>query len=132
MEDDALVERGQSGDVRSAVSSALVQSTLLGELLETAQIGALAVDEGHYVAANEYACRLLGYERDELIGRRVGELHPMSELPSQFVEIVDGKRSGGSVTITTKAGKPLELCYRAVRTSLAGMQILLGLFWLAD
>jgi PAS domain-containing protein len=117
------------GAPRSAASSALVQSTLLGELLENAQIGALAIDEGHYVAANEYACTLLGWEREELIGRRVGELHPLSELPTQFAQIVSGKRTGGEVTIATKAGVPLDLCYRAVPTTLAGMQILIGLFW---
>lgn len=109
-----------------------MQSTLLGELLENAELGALAVDEGHYVAANEYACELLGWERDELIGRRVGELHPLSELPSQFAEIVEGRRRGGQVTITTKTGEPIDLCYRAVRTRLAGMTLLIGLFWPAD
>ena len=132
MEDDAIVERGRPGETRSAASSALVQSTLLGELLENAQVGALAVDEGHYVAANEYACALLGWERDELIGRRVGELHPLSDLPAQFVEILRGERAGGDVTITTKSGEPIDLCYRAVPTRLAGMQILIGLFWPSD
>ena len=109
-----------------------MQSTLLGELLENAEIGALAVDEGHYVAANEYACELLGWQREELIGRRPGELHPLSELPSQYAEILRGKRSGGQVTITTKTGEPLDLCYRAVPTRLAGMELYIGLFWLAD
>jgi PAS domain S-box-containing protein len=106
-----------------------VQSTLLGELLENAQIGALAADRGTYVAANEYACRLLGYERSELIGTRVGELHPFSDLPNQFAEIERGTRQGGDLTITRKDGEELAIRYRATATTLAGLPIVLGLFW---
>lgn len=107
-----------------------MQSTLLGELLENARTGALAVDEGRYVAANAYACEVLGYTREELIGTRVGELHPESDLPRQFAEIQHGDRTGGELTITRKDGKELHLHYRAVPTKLAGMTLLLGLFWI--
>lgn len=120
---------GLTGETRRAVASAAVQSTLLGELLENARIGALAVDEGRYVAANEYACELLGYEREELIGKRVGELHPLSGLPEQFVEIQEGRRTGGRLLLERKDGTLVDITYRAVRTTLAGMSILIGLFW---
>ncbi|MFL5954493.1 MAG: PAS domain-containing protein [Gaiellaceae bacterium] len=108
---------------------AAVQSTLLGELLENAQIGALAADRGTYVAANEYACELLGYERSELIGTRVGQLHPFSDLPAQFAEIERGTRKGGDLTITRKDGEEIAIRYRAAETTLAGLPIVLGLFW---
>ena len=120
---------GLTGETQRAVASAVVQSTLLGELLENARIGALAVDEGRYVAANEYACELFGYERGELIGKRVGELHPLSDLPEQFVEIQQGRRTGGELRLERKDGTPVDITYRAVRTTLAGMSIIIGLFW---
>ncbi len=110
-------------------TQALVQSTLLGELLENARIGALAADNGVYVAANEYACELLGYERLDLIGTRVGELHPLSELPGQFEEIERGLREGGELTITRKDGAEIKIGYRTTRTTLAGFELILALFW---
>jgi PAS domain S-box-containing protein len=120
---------GLTGETQRAVASAVVQSTLLGELLANARIGALAVDEGRYVAANEYACELLGYEREELIGMRVGELHPLSGLPEQFVEIQKGLRTGGELQLERKDGTSLAITYRAAETTLAGMGIMIGLFW---
>jgi PAS domain S-box-containing protein len=108
---------------------AAVQATLLGELLENAQIGALAADRGVYVAANEYACELLGYERSELLGTRVGELHPLSELPRQFDEIERGLREAGELVIARKDGEEIVIRYRAALTTLAGLPLMLGLFW---
>ena len=115
--------------MKSVSAHAAVQSPLLGALLENAAVGALAVDEGHYVAANERACELTGYAREELIGRRVGELNPFSALPEQFVDVSRGVRNGGVVTICRKDGEEIRVCYRAVDSKLAGMRIILGLFW---
>jgi PAS domain-containing protein len=96
---------------------ALVQSTLLGELLERARIGAVAIDEGRtYVAANEHACSLLGFERGELIGRQIGERSPFSD-------------EQGRVELTRKDGTPLAVGYRVAQSSLAGMSVAVALFW---
>jgi PAS domain S-box-containing protein len=99
----------------SAASNALVQSTLLGELLEHANVGALAADSGRYIAANEYACELTGYERSELIGRPVGDLCR--------------RRGSGVIALGRKEGGEIEVSYRVVDTSLAGILVTLGLFW---
>jgi PAS domain S-box-containing protein len=114
---------------RSVAASALVQSTLLGELLETAQVGALAIDAGHYVAANEFACEFLGYARDELIGRRVGEKNPFSALPAQFAEIQSGARTTGEVALQRKDGTPIEIVYRVSPARLGETALMLALFW---
>jgi PAS domain-containing protein len=99
----------------SAASSDLVQSTLLGELLEHASVGVLAADSGRYIAANEYACELTGYERAELIGRPVDELC---------------RRNGGGVTdLVSKDGGAIEVCYRVVSATLSGLPVLVSLFW---
>ncbi len=127
-----MVNPKQSAETRQALALSEVQSTILNELLDNAKIGILAVDEGHYVAANTYACLLTGYEREDLIGRRVGELNPTSELPEQFAEVLRGARQSGVVAIRAKDGSDVKVCYRAVETSLAGLTLLLGLFWPAD
>lgn len=115
--------RGVEQQLTEATHAA-VQSTLLGEILANAEIGALAADRGTYVAANDYACRLLGLERSELIGTRVGELHPLSDLPQQWAEIERGDRVGGDLELDG-----LKIRYRAVHTTLAGLPVTLGLFW---
>jgi PAS domain S-box-containing protein len=99
----------------SAASNALVQSTLLGELLEHAHVGALAADSGRYIAANEYACELTGYARAELIGR------PISDLCRQ--------RGSGVIGLGRKEGGEIEVSYQVVDARLAGIPVTLGLFW---
>ena len=99
----------------SAASNALVQSTLLGELLEHANVGVLAADSGRYIAANEYACELTGYERAELIGR------PVDALCRQH--------GGGVVALDCKDGNAIQVSYQVVEADLAGIPVTLGLFW---
>jgi PAS domain S-box-containing protein len=115
----------------AVVASGIVQSTMLGELVEHARIGAVAVDDRRYVAANAYACELLGYDREELIGRRVGDLRPNPELQRQLDEIVEGNRSSGDVTVVRKDGGELALSYRVAGTSLAGLDSVIFFFWVA-
>jgi PAS domain-containing protein len=110
-----MSERALQMGEGSAASHALVQSTLLGELLEHAMVGALAADSGRYIAANEFACRLTGYERSELIGRPVGELCR--------------QRGSGVIALGCKRGDPIEVSYRAVEAELAGIPVTLSLFW---
>lgn len=99
----------------SAASNALVQSTLLGELLEHANVGVIAADSGRYIAANNYACELTGYDRSELIGTAVTEL--------------ECKRPAGTFAFRCKHGEEIEVDYRAVDANLAGIEITLGVFW---
>jgi PAS domain-containing protein len=99
----------------SAAANALVQSTLLGELLEHANVGALAADSGRYIAANERACQLIGYERAELIGRSADDLCR--------------QRGSGTMAIGRKDGAKIEVAYRVVDATLSGIPIMLGLFW---
>ncbi len=99
----------------SAASSALVQSTLLGELVEHADLGVLAADSGRYIAANAYACELTGYDRTELIGR------PVDELCRQ--------RGGGEFALGCKDGRTVEVGYRIVNATLSGLPVVLSLFW---
>jgi PAS domain-containing protein len=99
----------------SAASNALVQSTLLGELLEHENLGALAADSGRYIAANEYACEVTGFDRAELIGRPAGDLCR--------------QRGSGVIGLGCKDGGEIEVTYRVVDASLAGIAVTLGLFW---
>lgn len=103
------------GERNSAAANALVQSTLLGELLEHASVGVVAADSGRYIAATEFACELTGYDRAELIGR------PVDALCTQ--------RGGGVMTLGCKDGGAVEVSYQVVDAALAGISVTLSLFW---
>jgi PAS domain-containing protein len=52
----------------------LVLSTLLGDGADNVQLGIFVYDDqGSYVAANHHAAELLGYSREELLARHVGD-----------------------------------------------------------
>ena len=99
----------------SAASHTLVQSTLLGELLEHADVGALASDSGRYIAANKHACELTGFARAELIGRPIGELCQ--------------QRGSGVIALGRKDGTAIDVSYCVADTNLSGIPVRLGLFW---
>ena len=117
---------------QAARASAAVQSTMLGELLENARIAAVAVDDGgRYVAVNRYACELVGYNREELLGRRVGELNPESDLREHAAQVEAGERADGNLVIRRKDGRPLRVRYRTAPTTLARMPFTVAIFWAA-
>jgi PAS domain-containing protein len=78
-------------------------------------VGVLAADSGRYIAANNYACELTGYDRAELIGRPVAELRC--------------ERAEGGFAFRCKGGEEIEVAYRAVDANLSGIQVTVGLFW---
>jgi len=94
-----------------------VQTTLLGELLENAKIGALAIESGRCVAANAYACELTGYARGELIGKRVGDLK---------LDVHAHEQAGNR--IRRKDGGEVEIALRACETMLGGLSVTLAMF----
>jgi PAS domain-containing protein len=98
----------------SAASNALVQSTLLGELLEHANVGVLAADSGRYIAANEYACEVIGYDRSELIGKLADGLCSQS--------------GSGVFALRCKDGE-VQVAYRSTIATLSGIPVVLSLFW---
>jgi PAS domain S-box-containing protein len=112
----------------SAAASPLAQTTLLGELLENAQVGVLAVDSGRYVAANVFACEITGYERAELIGKGVEVLCPPDAHDHERI----GKRlrdgGVGVVKLRCKDGGEIEVIFRVAPTSVAQMQLTVALF----
>ena len=59
----------------SNVAQPLVQAGLLGEAIDRGPMLVLVADEEmRYVAANQLACDVLGYTRDELLGLRTTDV----------------------------------------------------------
>jgi PAS domain S-box-containing protein len=106
------------------VSEPLIQTSLLGEAIEHAPVAVFVADEqGHYIAVNQAACALLGYERPELLGLQVTNVARYDDAPVEWSEMRrEGARVGTS-TLTRKDGSTVEFAYSAAATTVAGMPV---------
>jgi PAS domain S-box-containing protein len=114
--------------VAPAAADPLIQTSLLGDVLEHAEVATFVLaDDGSCVACNLAACRLTGYERAELLvvsPRTAGSR-------SLYESIVAGKRRRGRTTLNRKDGQKLRIEWRSARTALAGMPFAFVLVWRA-
>ena len=73
----------------------------------------LADVEGRYVEVNQAACRMLGYERDELVGKQILDLIPAKDAPRLVAErsaMLASKRPITTEwTLIRKDGTPLPV-----------------------
>ena len=113
-----------------SISEPLMQSVLIGEAVEHAPVAILVSDEeGRYVAANEHACELLGYTREELLGLSVADLRRGDTEPTEFAEVQAHGRHDGTTELTRKDGVRLRLRYRASETRIAGLLYYVSISW---
>jgi PAS domain S-box-containing protein len=107
-----------------------MQSILLGDAVEHGPVAIfVADDEMRYVAANTFACELLGYTREELLGMRVTDIARYPEAPDEFGDMVVSGRLEGSTTLLRKNGSELTIRYRAGQTRIAGLEYYVSIAW---
>jgi PAS domain S-box-containing protein len=115
---------------RVSVSEPLVQSVLLGDAIEHGPVAILVADEEmRYVAVNAFACELLGYSREELLGLRVTDVARYPEAPGEFDRMVAAGKLEGSTTLVRKDGSDLTMRYRASETRIAGLEYYVSIGW---
>ena len=109
----------------------LIHSALVGEALEQGPIAVFVFDdEGRYLSVNRFACELLGYERDDLLRRCVGELSaltPEVAIESYFRAVQSGVES--TTAVRHADGSVVQLHFRASATRVAGMPVYVGVAW---
>jgi PAS domain S-box-containing protein len=106
------------------VSEPLIQASLLGEAIEHAPVAVFVADElGNYVAVNQAACLLLGYERDELLKLRVVDVARYSAAAVEWNEMLRSGTSVGTSLLTRKDGSLVDFSYAAGATTVAGMPV---------
>jgi PAS domain S-box-containing protein len=111
----------------SPVDDPLIQQTLLGEAVDAGPAAIFVLGEDRkYVAVNETACRLLGYERRELLALDPGDLAPESDVSARFEELGRAGQLSGTVNLRTKSGELVGVTYRACETTAARMR-----FWIS-
>ena len=77
-------------------AEALIQTALLGEAVDGGPALVFVADEDmRYIAVNEFACRTLGYTRDELLELRVSKVAREAAAPAQYDELLRRVRLSG-------------------------------------
>lgn len=118
----ALVRQKRAGEqARQQASEELSRSEQqLRELFESAPDGIFIADpDGRYTDVNAAGCHLLGYSREELVGRSIVEFVPPEELPRQAAlkqRILEGGAEVSEWELRRKDGSyvPVELSSNAL------------------
>ena len=104
------------------VAQPLVQAGLLGEAIDAGPALVFVADEDmRYVAVNETACALLGYEREELLELRVTDVARAEGTPGDYARMVASGGASGRTAIYRKDGSALEIEFRASKVTVAQM-----------
>ena len=99
------------------VSDPLIQTSLLGEAIAHAPVAVFVADEqGGFVAVNQSACALVGYERGELLTMRVGDISHGEPSENSQVGVKH-------TTLTRRDGTTVEFTYATGETIVAGMSV---------
>jgi PAS domain S-box-containing protein len=109
------------------VGDPLIQQALLGEAIDAGPAAVFVLgDDRRYVAVNETACRLLGYERSELLGLDPAELAPEADVDASLDELDRAGLLEGRVLLRAKSGDLIAFTYRASAATAAHMR-----FWIS-
>ena len=116
-----------------SVAEPLIQTGLLGDAIDSAPVAVFVADDSmRYIAVNAYACRLLGYTREELLKLRVSDVARSPEADREYREMISEGARAGEAVLTRKDGTEITIHYRAAMTTVAGMSAFVSVGWVAD
>ena len=111
----------------------LIQTTLIGEALDGAPLAIfVADDDRRYIAVNDYACRLLGYTRDELLALGVLDVAVNADAEEDYDEMLASGFRTGTAQLRRKDGVEIEVAYRASETTVGTMRLFVSACWPAE
>jgi PAS domain S-box-containing protein len=111
----------------------LIQTTLIGEALDGAPLAIfVADDDRRYIAVNDYACRLLGYTRDELLALGVLDVAVNTDAAEDYDEMLATGFHTGTARLRRQDGVEIDVAYRASETTVGGMRLFVSACWPAE
>jgi two-component system, sensor histidine kinase PdtaS len=112
----------------SGVAEPLIQASLLGEAIDHGPVAVFVADDDlRYIAVNEFACSLLGYSREELLGLRVTDI--ALDGGAETADFVAHSARAGESRLVAKDGTEITIAYRASETTIAGMRFYVAIGW---
>jgi PAS domain S-box-containing protein len=105
----------------------VVLQALLGEASDCARVGiSVYDDDGRFVAVNEHAVELLGYQREELLARDVADFTDggIDRTLLLKAEIREGVR-----LVHRKDGTSVPVAFVVAPTRLANIGFFISVFW---
>ena len=105
-----------------SVAQPLVQASLVGEAIDRGPVAVFVADEDmRYIAVNDFACTLLGYTREELLGLRVTDVARTAGAAERYADMVAKRALAGTGRLTRKDGSEVGVSYMAQETTVAGL-----------
>jgi PAS domain S-box-containing protein len=89
----------------------------------------LADDGGDYIAVNDAACTLTGYDRPQLTGIRMGGLAADAHSRAIYTHLTYGRKLQGQKQIRRQDGNVVRCRYWAIPTQVARGQYFVLLLW---
>jgi PAS domain S-box-containing protein len=97
------------------------RAAVLATAVDAAPVCLFVADrEMRYRAVNAYACELLGYSEQELLGMRVSDIATYDEAPREYAAMMKTAYLRGVSTLRCKDGEELVLSYIAGELELEG------------
>jgi PAS domain S-box-containing protein len=104
---------------KAATTTLLTSEKKFRDYLEYAPYGVLVVDDkGNYLDANPKALKITGYDKTELLSKKVTDLMPKEEIGSVFDHIQRTREQGkaqGEYSFITKSGEKRFMTVEAVK-----------------
>jgi PAS domain S-box-containing protein len=108
----------------------VVQGTLFGEATLNASVASLLADEGgQYIAANDAAVRLTGYDRQRLTEFRMGELAADEKSRTIYRNLARDKNIRGRKAVRRSDGEIVPCRYWAISTFVSSVPYYFLLLW---
>jgi PAS domain S-box-containing protein len=107
------------------------RARLLEQAVEAAPMLIFVADESmRYIAVSDYACDVLGYTSDELLGMRVTDVAIEPRAGGDYQRMVEAGWLVGVSRLRCKDGSEVVLRYRAGETEVDGQPAYVSVGWL--
>ena len=114
----------------SGVAHDLIQQSLLGDAVDEGPVAVFVADEDRrYLAVNRYACMLLGYTREELLGLTVTDVAVNTGAAEDYDQMMREGGHAGLAILRRKDGSELPMNFRAAEATVGGMAVYVGVCW---
>ena len=115
------------------VAHEVIQKSLVGEAIDGGPVGVFVADHDRkYIAVNDYACRLLGYTRQQLLSLSVTDVAVNEEADADYEEMMRRGRETGRALLRAKDGSDVPVWFRASSTTVGGLELFVGICWPVD